>query len=113
MPKARIVALLANPNATTTAAEIADVQAAARSLNSDLHVVNASTESELEAAFAIMARYPAGAIIVGADPFFNGRRDQLVALASRFAIRQLIPFENLPLQAASPVMGQTSTADIG
>jgi putative ABC transport system substrate-binding protein len=86
VPKARIVAMLVNPNATTTAAEIADVQAAARSLNRDIHVINASTESEFAAAFANLAKMPAGAIIVGADPFFNGRRDQLVALVTRFAI---------------------------
>ena len=91
VPKARTVAMLVNPNATTTAAEIADVQAAARALNRDIHVVNASAESEFEAAFATMARLPAGAIIVGADPFFNGRRDQLVALASRFAIPAIYP----------------------
>jgi putative ABC transport system substrate-binding protein len=91
VPKARIVAMLANPNATTTAAEIADVQAAAGALNRDIHVVNASTESELETAFANMARLPAGAIIVGADPFFNARRNQLVALANRFAIPAIYP----------------------
>ena len=92
VPNARIVAMLVNPNATTTAAETADVQAAARALNRDIHVVNASAESEFEAAFANMASLPAGAIIVGADPFFNGRRDQLVALAARFAIPAIYPF---------------------
>jgi putative ABC transport system substrate-binding protein len=51
-----------------------------------LHILKASTESEIDAAFDSLVQLHAGAIVVGADPFFDSRRDQFVALASRHAV---------------------------
>ena len=51
-----------------------------------LHVLKASSESEIDTAFASLVQLHAGALVVGADPFLSGRREQLVALASRHAV---------------------------
>jgi putative ABC transport system substrate-binding protein len=90
-PKSRVFGMLVNPNATTTAAEVADVQAAAGVLGRDIHIANASAESDFMPAFTAMAKLPVDAIIIGADPFLNGRADQLAALANRFAIPTMCP----------------------
>jgi putative ABC transport system substrate-binding protein len=50
------------------------------------HILKADTESEIDAAFAALVQLHAGALVVGDDPFFTSRRDQLVALASRHAV---------------------------
>jgi ABC-type uncharacterized transport system substrate-binding protein len=92
VPKARAFAMLVNPNATTTAAEVADVQAAARVLKQDIRIVNASAEGDFEPAFEAIAKLPVSGLFVGADPFFNSQAEQLVALAARIAIPAIYPF---------------------
>ena len=86
VPQARVIALLVNPNNPTAERIIRDVQEAARAKGVQLHILKAGTESEIDAAFASLAQLHAGALVVGADPFFNSRREQLVALASRHAV---------------------------
>jgi ABC-type uncharacterized transport system substrate-binding protein len=85
LPKAVQIAVLANPNLIASS-ELRDVQAAAGSLGLKLHVLRAGTESEIGNAFATMMRERADAVLVTADPFFTSRRDQIVALAARYAI---------------------------
>ena len=63
-----------------------DVQEAARAKGVQLHILKAGTESEIDTAFASLVQLHAGALVVGADPFFNSRREQLVALAARYAV---------------------------
>ena len=86
VPQARVIALLANPNNPQTEAVIRDVQDAARAKGVQLHVLKASTESEIDAAFASLVQLHAGALVVMGDAFFFSRREQLVALASRHAV---------------------------
>jgi putative ABC transport system substrate-binding protein len=62
------------------------VQQAARAKGVELPILKASTESEIDAAFAALAELHAGALLVGADPYFNNRRGQIVALAARHAV---------------------------
>ena len=57
-----------------------------------LQILKASTESEIDAAFATLVQLHDGALLVTADPFFNSRREQLVALASRYAVPALYEF---------------------
>jgi ABC-type uncharacterized transport system substrate-binding protein len=92
VPKAHAFAMLVNPGATTTGAEIADVQAAARVLGQELHIVNASAESDFEPAFETIAKLQVAGLFVGADPFLNSRAEQLVALVARLAIPAIYPF---------------------
>src|SRR5258705_384656 len=63
-----------------------DVQEAARAKGVPLHILKAATESEIDAAFATLVQVQAGALVVGADLFFQRRREQLVTLVSRHAI---------------------------
>jgi putative ABC transport system substrate-binding protein len=86
VPQARVIALLVNPNNTDTQRSIGDVQEAARVKRVQLQILKAGTEGGIDASFASLVQLDAGALVVGADPFFDGRREQLVALASRHAV---------------------------
>ena len=86
VPQARMIALLVNPNNTSTEVMIRDVRDAARAKGLQLTSLKAGTEGEIDAAFASLVQMQAGALLVGSDPFFVGRRGQLVELASRHAV---------------------------
>jgi len=80
------VALLINPNYQPAVDEVRHVQAGAHSLGFQVNVLNGSTESEIDKAFATVARQKADALVVATDPFLLGQRDRLVRLAARHAI---------------------------
>jgi putative tryptophan/tyrosine transport system substrate-binding protein len=84
--QAGVIALLMNPNNASAERVIRDVQEAARTKGLQLHVLKASSESEIDTAFASLVQLHAGALVVGGDPFLSSRREQLVALASRHAV---------------------------
>jgi len=84
VPKARVIALLMNPR--TPSSWLGEVQQAARTKGVQLPILEAATESEIDAAFASLVELHAGALLIGPNPFFNDRREQLVALASRYAL---------------------------
>jgi putative ABC transport system substrate-binding protein len=86
VPQARVIALLVNPTNPNTERIIRDVQEAARLKGVQLPILKAGAESEFEPAFASLVQLHAGALVVGADPFFFGRCEQLVALAARHAL---------------------------
>ena len=89
VPRPGVIALLVNPKGATTERiirEVGEVQYAARAKGVQLDILKAGTESEIDAAFATLLQQQAGALVVSADPFFNSRREQLVALASRHAV---------------------------
>ena len=86
VPQARVIALLVNPGNPGAEGAIGDVREAVRAKGVQLTVLKAGTESEVAAAFASLVQRQAGALLVGADPFFLSRRDLLVALAARLAV---------------------------
>jgi putative ABC transport system substrate-binding protein len=87
-PDARVMAALVNPNNPAIAETIANqMLAAAHTLGLDLHMINASSESDFEAVFAQVSQLRAsGLVITGGDPFFVSRSRQLAALAARHAV---------------------------
>jgi putative ABC transport system substrate-binding protein len=91
VPAAKRIGLLVNPNNTTSTAQTSDVVAAASNLGATIDVVRASDSREIEAAFAMLVRDRAEALLVGTDPFFYSRRVQLATLAMRHAIPAIYP----------------------
>src|SRR5215475_5006755 len=83
LPAVKTIALLGNPRNPNFQVDTPDIRAAADTLMQGLEVLAASTESDIEAAFAMMVQHRLGALIVVPDPFFIGRREQLVQLAAR------------------------------
>jgi ABC-type uncharacterized transport system substrate-binding protein len=87
VPAAARIAVLVNPSdAVRTESNLKDVDAAARASGLQVHIVNASTIAEIDAAFTSLARERVDAMFVVPDSFFNSRRVQLANLAARFAI---------------------------
>jgi putative ABC transport system substrate-binding protein len=81
------VAMLVNPTTPLlTASETRGVRTAADSLGLQLHILDASTETEIEAAFGTLVEVRAGALIVSVDPFLNNQRKQIVALAESHSV---------------------------
>jgi putative ABC transport system substrate-binding protein len=87
VPSATQIAMLVNPSNSTNADHMTrEMPEAARTKGVKLHFLKATTASEIEAAFASLGSLHADALLVGADPFFNSRRDQFAALAARYAV---------------------------
>jgi len=92
IPQARVIALLLNPSYQFTERVIQDASEASRAKGVQVPILKATTDSEIDTAFASLVQLQAGALVVGADPFFFGRRDQLVVLASRHAVPAIYPW---------------------
>jgi putative ABC transport system substrate-binding protein len=88
LPKPVVVALLidANPRSPSARAQLRDAEAAARALGRQTVLVQASTENEIDAAFATIVREGAGALFVGTSAFYTSHRRKLVALADLHAL---------------------------
>ena len=86
VPRGTPIGLLVNPKFPDGLLQLKDTEEAARTLGQTIHVVNASSEGDIEAAFAKLVQQRVGALLASADPFFDTRRDQIVALAARHAV---------------------------
>jgi putative tryptophan/tyrosine transport system substrate-binding protein len=92
VPKAAVVAMLANPLSPDAVPEIREVQVAAQANGLQLRMLNASTPDEIEAAFASFAGQRPDALLVGGDPFYTSRREDIVRLAARSGLPAVYPF---------------------
>jgi ABC-type uncharacterized transport system substrate-binding protein len=86
VPAATSIGLLANMTRPSSGAEVRAAQQAVQTLGASLYVQSASSAGEIDAAFANFTLHRINAVMIGSDPFFNTRRDQVVALATRLAI---------------------------
>jgi putative ABC transport system substrate-binding protein len=110
VPAATELATLVNHQNPSSGAQLRDMQQAASRVGVQLAVVAATTEAEFETAFTRLIQQQVGALIVSSDPFFNSRREQLVALAARHAIPAM--YEWREFAAAGGLMSYgTSLAD--
>jgi putative ABC transport system substrate-binding protein len=95
VPQARVIALLVNPTDPRAGGLVRDLQEAACTKGVQLPILKAAAEGEIDAAFASLVDLHAGALLVSADPLFNNRREQIVALASRHAVPAIYPWREL------------------
>jgi putative ABC transport system substrate-binding protein len=86
VPGAALISVLLNSTNANFQTQLRGVQDAIRALGQQVSILSANSEREIEVAFATAAESRAGALLVGSDPFFNNERDQIVALAARYAI---------------------------
>jgi putative ABC transport system substrate-binding protein len=93
VPTAAVVGLLVNPtNPNLADFTTKNLRAAARSLGLEMHVLHASAERDFEPVFATLLQLRAGALVIGADPFFTSRLEQLAALTLRHAVPTVYQF---------------------
>jgi putative tryptophan/tyrosine transport system substrate-binding protein len=86
LPKVTDFAVLAHPTYPASAPFISDVKAGAGSLGLKIEVFNASTESEIDTAFEALSAQRLGALLIANHPLFTTRREQIIALAARYAL---------------------------
>jgi ABC-type uncharacterized transport system substrate-binding protein len=92
VPSATSIAVLVNPTRPGLDAQLAQIQQAARVLGLSLHILKASSEGDLDAAFATLIQLRAGALIITTDALFTERRDQIVALTRRYSVPAMFQF---------------------
>jgi putative ABC transport system substrate-binding protein len=110
VPQAGVIALLVNPNNPNTEPMIRDLQEAARAKGVQLPILNAAAEGEIDAAFALLVQAHVGGLVVGTDPFFNSRREQLVALAARHAVPAIYEWREFTAAGGLISYGSSLTA---
>jgi putative ABC transport system substrate-binding protein len=108
LPTARVMALLVNPTeqplAETTTKTL---QAAAHRLALELHVLNASSESDFDAVFANLIKLRAGGLVIGTSAYFLARQEQLAVLTVRHAVPAV--FQYREFVAAGGLMGYSGS----
>jgi len=110
VPQAASVGLLVNPNSPQAEAVRKDVEAAAQTLGRQIKLAAASTEPDIDTAFAGLVERGVGAVLVSFDPIFFGQREQLVALAARHAMPAIYEWRDFAL-AGGPMSYGTDLAD--
>jgi putative ABC transport system substrate-binding protein len=92
VPTATIMAVLLNPTYPSAETQSRGMQAAARTLGLQLHILRASNERDIDDAFATLAQLRAGAFVISSDPFFNSRAEQFAALALRHSVPTIFQY---------------------
>ena len=103
IPTVRVLAVLVNPaNPALAEDNLRGMRSAADALGLELHVLNASTEGDFDGVFSNLTQLRAGGLVIGADPFFTGRQEQLGKLVSRHAVPAV--YENREFTKAGGLM---------
>src|SRR3974377_1639451 len=105
-PTAATIAVLINPTSVLAEPFLQAVEPAARALGLKLHILNASTDRELDTVFATLAQLRASALVVSTDIFFNTRAEQLAALSLRHAVPTIYAYR--PFVAAGGLISYGS-----
>jgi putative ABC transport system substrate-binding protein len=96
VPRARVIALLVNPNYPGAEGILREVQEAARATGVQVLILKAGTEGEIDAAFTTLVQRHVDALVVGNDSFFDSRIEQFVALAGRHAVAAIYDQREFP-----------------
>jgi putative tryptophan/tyrosine transport system substrate-binding protein len=86
LPRATTIGVLVNPTSPETEAERNDLQTAAQAIGQQLIILDVGSDRDIETAFPTSVQWGAGALLVGSGPFLSSHREQLVALAVRYAL---------------------------
>jgi putative ABC transport system substrate-binding protein len=86
VPNTTLVAVLVNTSNPNSATQLADIQQAARTLGQAIHIAKATSEREIDAAFASFPEFRPDAVFIAGDPFFYSRRNQIVRLTGRYDV---------------------------
>jgi putative tryptophan/tyrosine transport system substrate-binding protein len=97
VPRAALVGFLVNQKNPITETDTQDLRSAASTMRQRALVVSASSESDLDSAFATLVKEGAGALLVQSDPFFNGNPEKIVRLAAQHAIPAVYQFRDFPV----------------
>ena len=92
MPKASTIAVFINPSNPNAEIQSRDAQAAVRAIGAQILILNVSSQIGFEAAFKSLIQQRADALLVGNDPFLINRREEIVALAARYAVPAIYQF---------------------
>jgi putative ABC transport system substrate-binding protein len=109
VPAATIIALLINPTSPNAETQSREMQAAARTSGLQLNIVHASAERDFDTVFATLVQLRAGGLVIGPDPFFNSRAEQLVALALRHAMPTISQFRQFAAAGGLMSYGASQT----
>ena len=110
IPTASIMAALVNPaNSTLAEANTKELQAAARTLGIELHVLNASTERDFDGVFAKLIQLRAGGLVIAPDPFFDGQSKHLGALTVRHSVPAIYHNREFAVAGGLLCYGESST----
>jgi ABC-type uncharacterized transport system substrate-binding protein len=91
VPKATAIAFLVNPANPVAPSQIEEIREPTRSLGLQVHVLEASSERQIEIAFETLMQKPVGALLLANDTFLSGRRELFIALAARHAVPVMYP----------------------
>jgi ABC-type uncharacterized transport system substrate-binding protein len=109
VPQAEVVGLLVNQNSTQGEGQVRDVQEAAHKLRERLVILNGGSDEDIDKAFASLAQQRIGALLVGADPFFDPRRNRLIALVAQHAVPAIYQFRDYALAGGLVSYGASIT----
>jgi putative ABC transport system substrate-binding protein len=111
IPRTKKIALLVNPKqpSVEAASDRDAVVAAARDVGQELYIANVSTERDFEPAFAAMSQEGVGGLLEMADPFFNGQRERIIALAAHYAIPAIYEFREFTVAGGLMSYGSSLT----
>jgi putative ABC transport system substrate-binding protein len=96
LPRAKVIAALVDPSFLTSADQLRDLQSAANELGWQIRIFQASSERELDDAFARMAQQRPDALTVSAVPFFAAQLNRIVGLAARYSVPAMYPIRQFP-----------------
>jgi putative ABC transport system substrate-binding protein len=109
VPASAPVVALINPHGEHAEQQTKDVQAGGQSIGRQILILNATSERDINTAFRTLIERRAGGLLVTGDPFFNTRREQLVALAAYHAIPAIYEFREFALAGGLMTYGPSIT----
>jgi putative ABC transport system substrate-binding protein len=109
VPSASAIAVLLNPTNALYPDAVRDLQAAARTLGPQLHVVHGSTQVDLDTVFGSLPDLGVRALVIGPDLYFLSRRDQLIALAAKKSLPAIYPWREGAVSGGLMSYGSSQT----